>query len=113
MYLKKVYPFEFKAIEYYNIIETNGLNNALTVIPHWKEIEYYYGRKIIFKYYGQRFHDGLIERTEIIGQKTVEKYQNRDDKLIYLSVKFSPVDAENASKDFYCYHDRHVNDVKI
>ena len=38
-------------------------------------------------YYPNRNHDGLIKRVEIIGKKTMEYYENRDDRVVYSSIK--------------------------
>jgi hypothetical protein len=43
--------------------------------------------KRVLKYYKNRNHDGLIKRTEIIGEKTIEEYENRDDRVIYRSIR--------------------------
>lgn len=41
----------------------------------------------IIDYYPNRNHDGLVKRIEIIGEKTIEYYQGRDDKIIYRSIR--------------------------
>ena len=43
----------------------------------------------IIDYYPNRNHDGLIKRVEKIGEKTTEYYENRDDHVIYRSIRFS------------------------
>lgn len=43
-------------------------------------------RKLWF--YPFRNEDGLIYREEQIGDKTIEKYKGRDDRLVYRSCKF-------------------------
>lgn len=51
----------------------------------------------VVHYYPNRNEDGLIQRTEKIGSKVIEKYQNREDLVIHTSIKFyiciSEVDA--------------------
>lgn len=42
----------------------------------------------IIEYYHNRNHDGLIKRVEIIGEKTIEYYKDRDDRVIYRSNRF-------------------------
>lgn len=113
MYMKKEFPFEFRSVEYFRMMEGTTAPNPNVILPHWREIEHFMGRKIIFRFYPQRFFDGLIEREEIIGEKTIERYENRDDRLIYVSVRFESASGESGNKDLYCYHDRHVEDVKV
>jgi len=43
----------------------------------------------VIKYYPNRNHDGLIKRLEQIGEKTTEYYQNRDDRVVYRSIRYS------------------------
>lgn len=105
--LKKEYPFEFKTIEYYDPFSNLGSNGINTTNPQWKEIETIAGRKIIFRYYNTRFIDGLIEREEIIGEKTMIRFENREDKLIYLSVRFRKAKNESEKKDLYIFENRH------
>lgn len=113
MYMKKEFPFEFRSVESFTMMEGTTAPNPNVILPHWKEIEHFMGRKIIFRFYPQRFFDGLIEREEIIGEKTIERYENRDDRLVYMSVRFEPAIGESGNKDLYCYRDRHVEDVKV
>ncbi len=113
MYMKKEFPFEFRSVESFSMIEGTTAPNSSTAVPHWREIEHFMGRKIIFRFYPHRFFDGLIEREEIIGEKTIERYENRDDRLIYMSVRFENTSCDIGNKELYCYRDRHVEDVKI
>ena len=112
LHLKRDFPFQFRSIEYYDICNSNGGNNN-NPEPQWREIESFQGTKIIIRFHPLRFHDGLIERSEIIGQKVIEKYQNRDDRLVYLSSSFVVDDSNGLHKDNYCYEDRHLGSVKI
>ena len=48
----------------------------------------------IIKYYHNRNNDGLIMREERIGFKTIEYYEGRDDKVIYRSMKFDPMNSK-------------------
>jgi hypothetical protein len=113
MYMKKEFPFEFRSVESFTMLEGTTAPNPNVILPHWREIEHFMGRKIIFRFYPQRFFDGLIEREEIIGEKTIERYENRDDRLVYMSVRFESASGESGNKDLYCYRDRHVEDVKV
>ena len=70
----------------------------------------------IISYYANRNHDGLIQRVEKIGEKTTEKYQNRDDRIILRSCTFikakDDVEKLTGNKNYY-YHDNHVGRVCI
>lgn len=109
--MKRVkYPQEFRTIDYYDNDKKINVNKE--VWPHWKEIETIDSVKKTIKFYPLRFHDGLIEREEFIGEKTIERYQNRDDKLIYSSVSFIPKKRE-FKKDSYFFEDRNIGSVVI
>jgi len=56
-------------------------------------------RSRIIHFYNNRNDDGLIKRVEKIGDKTIEHYENRDDRLIYRSVRFDP-EKKHTSKDY-------------
>jgi hypothetical protein len=62
-------------------------------MPHWRQVIIVDKRIRIIKYYPNRNVDGLIKRIEKIGQKTVEYYQNRDDKVISRSIRFQKVQS--------------------
>lgn len=111
--VKREFPFEFKTIEFYDSFGSTPQNMQQNIVPHWREIETQIGRKITFKFYPLRFNDGLIEREEIIGEKTIERFINRDDKLIYSSVRFQKISVQSNYKDTYNYEDRHVGSVQI
>lgn len=68
----------------------------------------------IIDYYPNRNSDGLIKRIEKIGDKTIELYANRDDRLVTQSVTFVKTDKDkvNTSKNYY-YDDNHVGKVSI
>ncbi len=68
----------------------------------------------IIDYYPNRNSDGLIKRIEKIGEKTIELYINRDDRLVSQSVTFVKTDKEkvNTAKNSY-YDDNHVSKVCI
>ena len=46
--------------------------------------------------YVQARLDSLIERTEAIGTKTIEKFEARDDHLVYRSVRYGPVERQGS-----------------
>lgn len=67
-------------------------------------------------YYPNRNHDGLIERIEKVGEQTIEKYQNRDDRIILRSctfTKYSEDMEKNTSSKNYTYMDQHIKKVVI
>ena len=118
LFFRRKFPFKFLSIDHYNKNYKmsnllNGYNNKAW--PHWREIHIHQGRQRLIKYYPLRFHDGLIEREEIIGQKTIERYQNRDDGLIYCSVRFEEKNKamENRRRNVYNYQDNHMGTVII
>jgi len=88
MRLKIRHPFEYKTTEYFDPGKP----------PHWKMVTEVdrVERRIVF--YPHRHHDGLIERIEKIGSKTIERYQNRDDRIIQRSVRFERKVATNKDK---------------
>lgn len=59
---------------------------------YWKKYIEEDGVRIRIHFYHHRNKDGLIYREEIIGKKTIERYKNREDKLIYRSVTFERKD---------------------
>ena len=76
--LRRKFPFEFKTEEEYEQGRA----------PHWKTVVSIDRQERITTFYPNRNHDGLIQRIEKIGHKTIEKYENRDDGVIYRSIKF-------------------------
>ena len=77
--VRRRFPYQFKIIEEYAPSERTN---------YWKKYIEEEGERIIIHFYHHRNKDGLIYREEIIGHKTIEKYKNREDKLIYRSVTF-------------------------
>jgi hypothetical protein len=110
--VRRDFPFEFKMIEQFDSFGSVGQNNPDLNIPHWKEIETQIGRKIVFRFYPLRFHDGLIEREEIIGEKTILRFANRDDKLVYSSIRFHSL-TDDPEKDPHDFNDRHLGRVNV
>ena len=110
LYLRKRFPSDFKTIDYY--LNNNNMAQQAHPWPNWKEIETVDARHCITHFYPVRFADGLLNREEMIGEKTVERYANRDDGLIYSSVRFEEKQNESL-KNIYCYKDRFVGDVVI
>jgi hypothetical protein len=66
----------------------------------------------IIKYYPNRNHDGLIKRIEQIGEKTIEYYENRDDRVVYRSVRFDCLKKVYHTRD-YTYPDNHMGTVLV
>lgn len=66
----------------------------------------------IIVYYPTRNHDGLIKRIEKIGEKTIEEYENRDDRVIYRSVRFDPKTRKPEPRDL-THNDRYMGIVRI
>lgn len=100
--IKRRFPFEFKTIEEY------GPGR----MPHWHQIITIDRRLRIIKYYQNRNHDGLIKRIEKIGEKTIEYYENRDDRVIYRSVRFDP-NKKNFSPRDYTHPDSYLGNVLV
>lgn len=85
-------------------------------MPHWKEVVEIDRRLRRITYYPNRNHDGLIERIERIGEQTIEKYQNRDDRIVLRSctfARYSPEMEKNSSTKNYTYNDQHIKKVVI
>ena len=40
--------------------------------------------------------DSLVERTEAIGSKTIEKFQGRDDHLVYRSTRYGCLEPQHS-----------------
>ena len=40
--------------------------------------------------------DSLVERTEAIGSKTIERFEGRDDFLVYRSVRYGHVERQQS-----------------
>jgi hypothetical protein len=98
--VRRRFPFEFKVIEDYDPGRP----------PHWRQVIEIDRRLRIIKFYPNRNVDGLIMREERIGEKTIEYYENRDDRVIYRSVRFDNK-REGSHKD-YSYHDNHIGELE-
>ena len=77
------YPYEFKTVCHYAPCDEYS---------YWKKLIYIEGQERTIYFYHHRNNktdkDGLIFRQEIIGKKTIEKYKDREDKLVFRSVEF-------------------------
>lgn len=82
-------------------------------MPFWRQVITVDHRIRIIKFYPNRNADGLIKRIEKIGHKTVEYYQNRDDKVYSRSVRFVEGDSRQRSSKDYVYVDNYVREVRI
>lgn len=40
--------------------------------------------------------DSLVERTEAIGSKTIERFEGRDDHLMYRSIRYGSVERQHS-----------------
>ena len=109
--LRRRFPFEFKTIDHY--IKNNKPTNPNMNWPHWKEIQEIDRRSRLIKFYPLRHQDGLIEREEIIGKKTIERYINRDDFMTYRSVRFEQNKGSTNAFDQYEFRDSHVGEQKV
>ena len=100
--LRRKFPFEFKTEEEYEQGRA----------PHWKTVVSVDRQERVTTFYPNRNHDGLIQRIEKIGEKTVEKYENRDDRVIHRSIKFyiSIKDEDKGKNNNTTYYlpDNHV-----
>lgn len=76
-------------------------------MPHWRQVITIDQRVRIIKYYPNRNGDGLMKRVEKIGSKTVEYYQNRDDRVLSRSVRFIKADDKKGTKD-HIYIDNYM-----
>ncbi|CAD8136523.1 unnamed protein product [Paramecium octaurelia] len=100
--LKRRFPYEFKTIEEY---EPGNKPQRKTITTIDRQLR-------IILYYPTRNHDGLIKRIEKIGEKTIEEYENRDDRVIYRSVRFDAKDKKFEQRDLI-HNDRYMGQVKI
>ncbi|KAL4445104.1 hypothetical protein ABPG74_018832 [Tetrahymena malaccensis] len=110
--IRRRYPFEFKTIEEYEPqkYENKTIPQAL---QQWRQVIQIDRHLRIIKYYHNRNHDGLIERVEQIGEKTMMFYQNRDDRVIYRSIRFDNRRAPSSQNNDKVFQDNHVGDVQI
>lgn len=98
--VRRRFPFEFKTVEYFD-----------PNVPHnWQRITEIdrQTREIIF--YKNRNEDGLIKRIEIVGQKTMEYYEDRDDRVIYRSIRFKKGEE---TRNSFPFKDNHIGNVVI
>ena len=66
---------------------------------NWRQVISVDRRQRIIKFYNNRNGDGLVKRIELIGRKTKEFYENRDDRVIYRAVTFDPNRKITSTKD--------------
>lgn len=84
--LRRRFPYEFRLVEHYESSEkTNYWRKLIYIDGHLRQLYFYHNRN------NDRNKDGLIYREERIGEKTIEKYKDREDHLEYRSVIFHPV----------------------
>ena len=98
--VRRRFPFDFKTVEYFD-----------PNVPHnWKRITEIdrQVREIIF--YKNRNEDGLVKRIEIVGQKTMEFYEDRDDRVKYRSIRFKKGEE---TRNSFPFKDNHIGPVII
>ncbi|EGR33096.1 hypothetical protein IMG5_061790 [Ichthyophthirius multifiliis] len=110
--IRRRFPFEFKTIEDYEPAKYEN-KQIPQAMQQWKQVIQIDRHMKVIKYYPNRNHDGLIERFELIGQKTILYYQNRDDKVIYRSIRFDPKRTSGNQNSDKTFQDNHVGDVII
>lgn len=74
------YPLESRVHECFEPGRTLGLEELIQVAD----------KKRYFTFYPQARVDGMVRRDELIGQKIIEEFENRDDFLVYRSVTVNP-----------------------
>lgn len=111
--LRRRFPFEYRTVEYFN--KSSKPFQTQTYWPHWKEIEEIDRQKRVIKFYPLRHDDGLIERIDIVNSKIIEKFHNRDDNLLYRSVKFTKTAEQNSldQHEFKYLFDTFSQDPKV
>lgn len=56
------------------------------------------GKKTYFEFHPDSRLDGLVSREELIGEKIIDTFSQREDRLIYRSISYTTVhDEEHAS----------------
>jgi hypothetical protein len=101
--VRRRFPYDFRMIEEYMPSEKTN---------YWKKFIVEDGVRHRIYFYHHRNKDGLIYREEIIGKKTVEKYKNREDKLVYRSVTFVHSNKIDPTYELV-FPDNHCGDVVI
>eukprot|EP00899_Mesostigma_viride_P013144 jgi/Mesvir1/21830/Mv04215-RA.1 len=74
------FPLEDRVLEYFDPGAHYGLKELCTIS----------GKRRIAYFYPKSRLDGLVSRHEEIGKKTVEVFQDRDDRMVYRSVTYDP-----------------------
>lgn len=106
LFLRVRYPFKFKTVEYYQPNNKPIVNNKQKW-PNWRKIEEDDRHKKVIDFYPLRNEDGLIRRVDLIGEKTMEYYENRNDRVVYRSVRFVPM-TKSATLDQSTFYDSNV-----
>lgn len=101
--LRRRFPFEFKTVEEYEPGKAP---------QHWKKVVEIDRKLRLIEFYPNRNMDGLIRREERIGEKTIEFYEHRGDKVVYRSVRFDPNRKANNTKDC-TFPDNHMGEVFV
>ena len=76
--LRVRYPYQYSLVEYYHPSEKWNYWKKMVEVDSTERTLYFYHHRN-----NKKNNDGLIYRKEIIGRKTIEKYKDREDKLVY------------------------------
>jgi len=98
--VRRRFPFRYTTVEYFD-----------PNVPHnWKRITEVdrISREIIF--YKNRNEDGLVKRIELVGEKTMEFYEDRDDRVTYRSIRFKKGEE---TRNNFPFKDNHIGNVVI
>ncbi len=98
--VRRRFPFKFTTVEYYD-----------PNVPHnWKRVTEIDRRSREIIFYKNRNEDGLVKRVEVVGEKTMEFYEDRDDRVIYRSIRFKKGEE---TRNNFPFKDNHVGSVVI
>lgn len=97
--VRRRFPYKFKLCEHYESSSSNY---------HWKKLIQVDGEYRKLYFYHHRNKDHLIYRQEDIGRKTIERYKDREDRMIYRSVTFDPNMRASGAGQSFILHDNHL-----
>jgi hypothetical protein len=100
--MRRRFPYDFKLIEHFAPSEKTN---------YWKKLIQIDGRNRKIYFYHHRNKDGLIYREEMIGKKTIEKFKDREDRLIQRTITFDP--AKKADLRDLTINDNHCGESVI
>ncbi|KAK3273495.1 hypothetical protein CYMTET_18285 [Cymbomonas tetramitiformis] len=82
-----IFPLDDTVTEYFDPGSSFGLKEMTTVKSKRRLMHFYESARL----------DGLVTREEEFGLKTVEHFNSRDDRLVYRSVTYEPLQAKPAT----------------